>query len=106
MNKFVHSKICSQIAETVMSTSHQRCSLSTVSFFEFAFALRGSSPPQQLVLYILFLINHYAFVAQQVERTAVKYEQVRSFENLFANCRNRDVGGSSPPESVLGVVSW
>ena len=33
---------------------------------------------------MLFLIVHYAFVAQQVERTAV----------------NRDVGGSSPPESV------
>ena len=33
---------------------------------------------------MLFLISDYAFVAQQVERTAV----------------NRDVGGSSPPESV------
>ena len=38
----------------------------------------------ELILYMLFLIDYYAFVAQQVERTAV----------------NRDVGGSSPPESV------
>jgi hypothetical protein len=38
---------------------------------------------------MLFLINDYAFVAQQVERTAV----------------NRDVGGSSPPESVSRIWS-
>lgn len=36
---------------------------------------------------MLFLIDDYALVAQQVERTAV----------------NRDVGGSSPPRSVASV---